>query len=187
MRPAGTQAQALHQWDRSFVFASPNGDRTIFLDNNFRVWLERDARARAEQLSRFVRMIGEMDDVLEGDPVALVPNRNRFLLTGSRNHPALKALLEFAQSVGAQNHRSSSALLAWRDNRWNEFLFEAGTEEASRQRFVSLKLLVMSQEPVGPRGPTMPSIGSCPYSLPSRSHDYTRMAAARKRGPRPAN
>ena len=46
---------------RSFVFGDPKGSdyRTVFLDNNFRRWCQGSPKARAEQLSRFVRSLGE--------------------------------------------------------------------------------------------------------------------------------
>jgi len=78
---------------------------------------------------------------LDGDAVALVPSRNWFFVTGSRNRPALKALLDLAETAGQQPHFCSSALLVWRDGRWVEYAFEAGTNEAARQRRIAIMQL----------------------------------------------
>src|SRR5262245_30196410 len=57
---------------RSFVFGGPKGhNQTVFLDNSFRVWCRSDAKARAEQLSRFVRSLGEMEGEAAIDPAKL--------------------------------------------------------------------------------------------------------------------
>jgi len=75
---------------------------------------------------------------LDGDAVALVPGRNQFFVTGSRNRPALKVLLDLAETAGQQPHFCSSALLVWHDGHWVEYLFEAGTSEALKQRRVAI-------------------------------------------------
>ncbi len=270
----GRQGRKLTSYDhqtRSFVFGDPKGiNHTVFLENNFRVWCQRDAKARAEQLSRFVRSLGEMGAVsadlsaelmpgirsrallshaltqnwiqgapegndnetawtsfcgelvacvvhdrqdsmalvtrshldsaklsfnqamaqamaqfrtkapapdfvpdprapglyycsnledyqsslllmtpgedfklpaLDGDAVALVPSRNQFFVTGSRNRPALKLLLHLAETAGQQPHFCSSALLVRRDGRWVEYAFDAGTNEVAKQHQIAIAQL----------------------------------------------
>src|SRR6266705_5567726 len=72
---------------RSVVFGDPKGfNQTVFLENNFRVWCQRDAKARAEQLSRFVRSLGEMEagsaDLSANLAAELMPGiRSRSLLS----------------------------------------------------------------------------------------------------------
>jgi hypothetical protein len=78
---------------------------------------------------------------LDGDAVALAPTRNQFFVTGHRNQRALKVLLNLAEGAGQEPHLCSSALLIWRDGRWDEFLFEAGTDEAIKQRQIALREL----------------------------------------------
>src|SRR5262245_5463347 len=259
---------------RSFVFGDPKGSdyRTVFLDNNFRRWCQGSPKARAEQLSRFVRSLGEtgagidpanlaaelmpgirprvlfshallqtriqgapegndnepawtpfcgelvacvvrdrqdsmslvtrsdldsaklsfdqamahamaqflakarapdfipdprapglyycgnLEDyqsslllmtpakdfrlpALDGDAVALAPSRNQFFVTGSRNRPALKALLDLAETAGQQPHFCSSVPLVWCDGHWVEYVFEAGTNEAVKQRQIAIAQL----------------------------------------------
>jgi len=74
---------------------------------------------------------------LDGDAVALVPSRNQFFVTGSRNRPALKVLLDLAETAGQQPHFCSSAPLVWRDGQWVEYAFEAGTNEAVKLRRIA--------------------------------------------------
>src|SRR5262245_2559437 len=78
---------------------------------------------------------------LNGDAVALVPTRNQFFVTGSHNRPALKLLLDVAEIAGQQGHFCSSALLVWHDGHWIEYLFEAGTNEAVKQRQLAITQL----------------------------------------------
>jgi hypothetical protein len=78
---------------------------------------------------------------LDGDAVALVPSRNEFFVTGSRNRPALKALLDLAETAGQQPHFCSSAPLVWCDGHWVEYMFEAGTNEAVKQRQIAIAQL----------------------------------------------
>src|SRR6266700_5872155 len=82
----GRQGRKLTCYDhqtRSFVFGDPKGiNHTVFLENNFRVWCQRDAKARAEQLSRFVRSLGEMGAVSADLSAELMPGiRSRALLS----------------------------------------------------------------------------------------------------------
>jgi len=69
---------------------------------------------------------------LDGAPVALVPARNHFFLTGSGNLEGLRLLLEFAEAADQEAHFLSSALSVWHDGGWREYTFETGTEEAVR-------------------------------------------------------
>lgn len=78
---------------------------------------------------------------LDGDAVALVPARNQFFVTGSRNETALRALLRLAEDAEQQEHFCSTMLLVWSGNRWEEFLFEAGTDEAIKQHQIALRQL----------------------------------------------
>jgi hypothetical protein len=78
---------------------------------------------------------------LDGDPVALVPARNQFFVSGSRNRPALSALLNLAETAGRQAHFCSSALWVWRDGCWLEYAFNAGTHEAIKQRQMAVAQL----------------------------------------------
>jgi hypothetical protein len=78
---------------------------------------------------------------LDGDAVVLVPARNQFFVSGSRNRPALSALLNLAESAGRQAHFCSSALWVWRDGCWVEYAFEAGTHEAIKQRQIAVAQL----------------------------------------------
>jgi hypothetical protein len=60
-----------HQ-DRSFAFGdTKEKSYKVFLENIFRVWVRSDARSRAEQLSRFVRSIGEAETADGIDPSKL--------------------------------------------------------------------------------------------------------------------
>jgi hypothetical protein len=78
---------------------------------------------------------------LDGDAVVLVPARNQFFVSGSRNRPALSALLKLAETAGGQAHFCSSALWVWRDGCWLEYAFEAGTHEAIKQRQIAVAQL----------------------------------------------
>src|SRR5438093_1047655 len=119
----------------SFVFGDSKGsNHTVFIENSFRAWCQGTPKARAEQLSNFVphpRAAGlyycsNLEDyqsslllmtpgtdfklpALDGDAVALVPSRNQFFVTGSRNRPALEILLDLAETAGQQHHFCSSA------------------------------------------------------------------------------
>jgi hypothetical protein len=260
------------QQDRSFVFDDPQkGQLTVFLDNCFRIWLERDAKGKADHLVRFVRamadskqetgtdelqtglkpgirarsLIGEMlirswsgskaqdstneiawsplcgdiasillfdrtdtmkplwrsdldragltfehamaiamanlrADVpapvfevhpqadglfyssnledyqsallllspgkdfefpqLDGDPIALLPSRNKFFVTGSRNLPGLGKLFDIAEAAREEEANFCSArLLIWRSGQWDNFAVDAGSSEAGRQRLLEVR------------------------------------------------
>src|SRR5262249_11286583 len=83
---------------------------------------------------------------LDGDAVALVPSRNQLFVTGSRNRPALKILLDLAETAGQQHHFCSSAPLVFDDGHWVEYVFEAGTNEAVKQRKIALAQLASDYE-----------------------------------------
>jgi hypothetical protein len=83
---------------------------------------------------------------LDGEAVALVPARNQFFVSGSRNRPALRALLELAETAGRQAHFCSSALWVWRDGCWVEYAFEAGTNEAVKQRQIAVAQLAFDYD-----------------------------------------
>jgi hypothetical protein len=78
---------------------------------------------------------------LDGDAVALAPSRNQLFVTGSRNGPALKVLLDLAETAGQQPHFCSSTLLVWCDEHWVEYVFEAGTNEAVKQHQIAIAQL----------------------------------------------
>src|SRR5215813_5945663 len=70
---------------RSFVFSDPKGSKhTVYLENNFRIWCQRDPKARAEQLSRFVRSFGEVEADSADLRAELMPGiRSRVLLSNA--------------------------------------------------------------------------------------------------------
>ncbi|MEH2624023.1 hypothetical protein V1292_002078 [Bradyrhizobium sp. AZCC 1719] len=76
---------------------------------------------------------------IEGAPVALVPGRNVFYLTGSANLPGLITLLEMSETAGQTPNFCSSMILQWAGDRWSEFRFEPGTANADRQRLIALR------------------------------------------------
>jgi hypothetical protein len=75
---------------------------------------------------------------IEGGPVALVPGRNVFYLTGSANGPGLARPLDIARNAHQVPHFCSSKMLQWTGDRWLEFQFEAGSANAGRQRDIAL-------------------------------------------------
>src|SRR5262249_22410544 len=66
--------------------------------------------------------------------------------TGSRNGLALKILLDLAETAGQQPHFCSSAPLVWQDGHWVEYVFEAGTDEAVKQRRIVIAQLASEYE-----------------------------------------
>ena len=75
---------------------------------------------------------------IEGAPVALLPERNAFYLTGSDNIAGLTTLLDLAQVARQRPHFCSSMMLQWTGGRWSEFHFDRGSANGSRQRNISL-------------------------------------------------
>ncbi len=75
---------------------------------------------------------------IEGEPVALVPGRNVFYLTGSANGPGLTRLLDIAGNAHQTPNFCSSMMLQWSGDRWSEFRFEPGSANAGRQRDIAL-------------------------------------------------
>jgi len=75
---------------------------------------------------------------IDGAPVALVPGRNVFYLTGSANMPGLTRLLDIARNAHQTPNFCSSMILQWRGDCWAEFQFEPGTTNAARQREIAL-------------------------------------------------
>ena len=78
---------------------------------------------------------------IDGAPVALVPERNVFYLTGSANMAGLTTLLDFAQTARQRPHFCSSMMLQWAGGRWSEFHFDQGSADGGRQRNISLEQL----------------------------------------------
>jgi len=74
---------------------------------------------------------------LQGVPVALVPGRNLFYLTGSANLTGLGKLLDLAESAGQTAHFCSSVMMQWDGDRWTEFHFRGGDDRAVRQREIA--------------------------------------------------
>jgi hypothetical protein len=56
-----------------------------------------------------------------GEPVAFVPNRNQLWVTGSRDEPALRALLEIAEEAHFQPYPISPDLFILRDGNWEVY------------------------------------------------------------------
>jgi hypothetical protein len=83
---------------------------------------------------------------IEGAPVALVPSRNLFYLTGSANLQGLTRLLDISQQAKQMPHFCSSMLLQWVGDRWSEFHFDPGSANAGRQREISLAQLVIDYD-----------------------------------------
>jgi hypothetical protein len=75
---------------------------------------------------------------IEGAPVALVPGRNVFYLTGSANGPGLTRLLEIARNAHQTPNFCSSMMLQWSGDRWSEFQFDPGSTNAGGQRDIAL-------------------------------------------------
>jgi hypothetical protein len=78
---------------------------------------------------------------IEGAPVALLPERNAFYLTGSDNIVGLTTLLDLAQAARQRPHFCSSMMLQWTGGRWSEFHFDPGSANGDRQRNISLDQL----------------------------------------------
>ncbi|MET3841621.1 hypothetical protein [Bradyrhizobium sp. OAE829] len=78
---------------------------------------------------------------LEGTPVALVPSRNTFYVTGSANTAGLTTLLDRSETASQLPHFCSSMILQWAGDRWSEFHFDSGTANADRQRRIALDRL----------------------------------------------
>jgi hypothetical protein len=69
---------------------------------------------------------------IDGTPVAIVPSRNVFYLTGSASTTGLAKALDIAQKANQMGHFLSSAILQWDGSRWVEA--ELAGELAARQR-----------------------------------------------------
>jgi hypothetical protein len=80
---------------------------------------------------------------IEGAPVALVPERNVFYVTGSANMPGVTRLLDISQSAKQMPNFCSSRLLQWTGGHWSELDFEQGTANAARQRLIFLHQLTV--------------------------------------------
>jgi hypothetical protein len=74
---------------------------------------------------------------LQGAPVALVPSRNLFFLTGSEDVRGMARLLEIAQGAHQMPNFCSSTMLQWTGHRWSEFHFRPGSAGARRRREIS--------------------------------------------------
>ncbi len=74
---------------------------------------------------------------LQGAPVALVPSRNLFFLTGSEDVRGMARLLEIAQGAHQMPNFCSSTMLQWTGHRWSEFHFRPGSAGARREREIS--------------------------------------------------
>jgi hypothetical protein len=73
---------------------------------------------------------------IDGTPVAVVPTRNLFYLTGSASRSGLAKILDIAQGAGQMPHFCSSAILQWDGDRWRETPI-AGDDLAARQREIA--------------------------------------------------
>lgn len=69
---------------------------------------------------------------IEGPPIAVVPSRNVFYLTGRANEVGLMRALDIAQKAGQMGHFLSSAILQWDGHRWVEAELAGGF--GARQR-----------------------------------------------------
>lgn len=78
---------------------------------------------------------------IDGAPVALVPGRNNFCLTGSANLPGLTKLLDISARAKQMPNFCSSMLLQWDGDRWSEFHFDPDSANAGRQREIALTQL----------------------------------------------
>jgi len=83
---------------------------------------------------------------LRGDPIALVPSRNQFFVTGSQDPAGLEFLMDLADAARQHPHFLSSSLVAWRDGRWTNFKLEAGSEQAAKQRLIEIRDLGLDYE-----------------------------------------
>jgi hypothetical protein len=94
---------------RSFVFRSDpkEGEQRIFLENTFREWLPRDAKARAGLMTRFVRSIGEMERHASIDPSKLPAE----LMPGIRSRALISDVLIRNWTLGAPE--GNTAEYAW--------------------------------------------------------------------------
>lgn len=72
---------------------------------------------------------------IDGAPVAVVPTRNLFYLTGSASSTGLAKALDIAQKAGQMAHFVSSAILQWDGRRWVEA--ELAGELATQQREIA--------------------------------------------------
>jgi hypothetical protein len=72
---------------------------------------------------------------IDGGPIATVPGRNLFYLTGSANRPGLARLLDIAERAQQKPHFCSSAILQWDGGRWGEARLDA--DLAARQRWIA--------------------------------------------------
>lgn len=70
---------------------------------------------------------------IDGAPIAGVPSRNLFYLTGSANRPGLARLLDIAGQAHQMPHFCSSAVLQWNGGRWSEALM-GDDDFAARRR-----------------------------------------------------
>jgi hypothetical protein len=75
---------------------------------------------------------------IEGAPIAVVPGRNVFYLTGGANMPGLTRLLDIARNAHQTPNFCSSMILQWSGDRWSEFQFEPGSTNAGLQRDIAL-------------------------------------------------
>ena len=78
---------------------------------------------------------------IAGIPVALLPERNAFYVTGSDNIAGLTTLLDLAQMARQRPNSCSSMMLQWAGGRWSEFHFAQGSVNAGRQRNILLNQL----------------------------------------------
>jgi hypothetical protein len=82
---------------------------------------------------------------IDGTPVAVVPTRNLFYLTGNASRTGLAKALDIAQQAHQMPHFSSSALLQWDGQRWSEALI-AADGLAVRQREIAKHQLAADYE-----------------------------------------
>ena len=82
---------------------------------------------------------------IDGVPVAVVPTRNLFYLTGNASRTGLAKALDIAQQAHQMPHFSSSALLQWDGRRWIEALI-AADDLAVRQREIAKHQLAAAYE-----------------------------------------
>jgi hypothetical protein len=74
---------------------------------------------------------------LKGEPVALVPERNLFYLTGSTDTAGLTKLLDIAAQAKQMPNFCSSVMLQWTGGLWSEFRFDPGSVNAARQQQIA--------------------------------------------------
>ena len=65
-------------------------------------------------------LISRLD--LDGDPVALVPNRDRLLLTGSDDVAGLGRIAELAEPLLSEQRNITGRAFVWRDGAWAPYL-----------------------------------------------------------------